>query len=213
MNETAAAEAMARYASGEASAFADVYKHVNGLVRSVVSRYLSDPAAVEDAVQSTFLRAHRARKTFRTDSPASAMRAWYAAMARHVALDELRRSMRAHARVDRATRETEWLAGDRTATEQPDAVFEDEQTRQEERRHLEQLLDRLPATQREVVRRHNLRGESFARMSEHLGTSRGNLRVRAHRARLALRRLFVEEQQASGDVMLGLPGSLAVGGI
>lgn len=204
MNDAAAA--MARYAGGDASAFSEVYAHVNGLVRTVVSRYLSDPAAIEDAVQNTFLRAHRARGTFRAESPVGAMRAWYAAMARHVALDELRRSMRASQRVDRATRETEWLAGDRIATEQPDEVFEDEESRAVERRRLEQLLDRLPAHQREVVRRHNLNGESFARMSEHLGTSRGNLRVRAHRARMALRRLVEDQRRevAANDVSLGL---------
>src|SRR5262245_19343987 len=57
-------EAMARYADGDASAFPVLYDAIAPRIEGLVRRRTSDASRVDDIVQQTFERIHRARGTF-----------------------------------------------------------------------------------------------------------------------------------------------------
>lgn len=181
-------EAMARYAAGDASAFPIVHDHVAPIVHAVLRRHLSDRELVQDGMQATFMRAHRARASFRAEQGIGAIRPWFATLARRVALDMLRGRGRAQQRIARAHREMDWL-DQRRAADRPDERWEAFQQEQQAQRVLGDLMQRLPSSQREVLHMHVVLGETFTSMAARLGTSATNLRVRAHRARTAIRRM------------------------
>ena len=59
-----ASEAMARYAQGEASAFAQVYDELSPKLHGYLRRKLKNEAAAEDVLQHTFMRMHFSRGRF-----------------------------------------------------------------------------------------------------------------------------------------------------
>lgn len=187
VDDVSALDAMDRYAAGDRAAFARVHAFVAPLVRTVLARYLVEPSLVDDAVQATFLRAHRARTNFRPEHGPGSVKAWFATLARHVALDTIRIRMRTQRRLDRARRVEEWL-DERSLAERPDEQWDLARREQLDRNALESALLRLPPSQREVVRSHYLRGEPFVSIARRLGTSASSLRLRAHRARASMRR-------------------------
>src|SRR6185369_16905286 len=57
-------EAMDRYADGDASAFPSLYNAIAPRIEGLVRRRTRDPSRIDDIVQQTFERIHRARGTF-----------------------------------------------------------------------------------------------------------------------------------------------------
>src|SRR3954454_10789965 len=57
-------EAMSRYADGDASAFPILYDSLAPRIEGLVRRRSLDPSRIDDIVQQTFERIHRARGTF-----------------------------------------------------------------------------------------------------------------------------------------------------
>src|SRR5262245_3191960 len=91
MHERADA-AMERYASGDDSAFADVYDAVAPPVYRFALRCLGgDGARAEDVVQQTLLRMHRARGQFVSGAP---VMPWAYTIARRLITDVVRRHRR-----------------------------------------------------------------------------------------------------------------------
>jgi RNA polymerase sigma-70 factor (ECF subfamily) len=84
-------EAMRRYASGDGAAFAMVYDFVAPRVASYLRHRLRDQARVPDLVQQTFLHMHRARRTFIAGSP---VLPWAFAIARRQLVDAYRSAER-----------------------------------------------------------------------------------------------------------------------
>lgn len=180
---------MARYVANEPGAFEPLHAALAPRVRARLGRLVHDAATVEDLLQLTFMRGHLARDRFES-LPSAADRAvegWYLSIARNVALDHLRESYRRQRR-----HTTVFARGDGASigapepTQTPEEIeLAKEQTR-EAARQLERALDRLPATQREVVTLHKLEGLSMAEVADRLDVKQGAVRVRAHRAYKAL---------------------------
>jgi RNA polymerase sigma-70 factor (ECF subfamily) len=84
----AADAAMARYAQGDAAAFAEVYDALAPRLYAFVARRVRDAARAEDVVQQTFLQMHRARAHF---TPGAPVMPWAFAIARRLLIDGLRR--------------------------------------------------------------------------------------------------------------------------
>src|SRR6185436_18879229 len=57
-------DAMARYADGDESAFAVLHDTIAPRIEGLVRRRTRDPSRIDDIVQQTFERIHRARSTF-----------------------------------------------------------------------------------------------------------------------------------------------------
>src|SRR5256885_9691931 len=77
-------EAMNRYADGDASAFPVLYDAVAPRIEGLVKRRTRDPSRIDDIVQQTFERIHRARGTFVRGAD---VLSWAFKIARNLCLD------------------------------------------------------------------------------------------------------------------------------
>ena len=91
-NRTNAADDMrlvARVRSGDQQAVSELYGRYSMLVYSVALRILQDTGAAEDLLQDVFLQLWRKPDAF--DSSRGSLAAWLAVIARHRAIDRLRK--------------------------------------------------------------------------------------------------------------------------
>jgi len=184
---------MERYIDGDQQAFVALHDRLQPRIRARLGRMVRDEALVEDLVQQTFLRAHQARDRYEAGPGAGdrAVEGWFLAIARNAALDSMRHQYRRDRR--HATLEARGeLEGMGVSAERPNSeTLQIEHEREEaQARLVRAAIDRLPPTQREVVKLHKLSGMPMAEISERLGVRPGALRVRAHRAYKALARLL-----------------------
>src|SRR5689334_8931021 len=77
-------DAMARYADGDDAAFPVLYDAIAARIEGLVRRRTADPSRIDDIVQQTFERIHRARGTFRRGSD---VLSWAFKIARNLCLD------------------------------------------------------------------------------------------------------------------------------
>jgi RNA polymerase sigma-70 factor (ECF subfamily) len=168
---------MDRYAAGDDAAFADVYDAVAPRLYAYLRRQTRNAARSEDLVQRTLLRMHCARGTFISGS---AVLPWGFAIARRLLIDELRRNRRdvlsgAEVVLDDAEPESSDIAGD-GLVEARDLA-----------RQIQKELARLPETQRTAFELMRFDGLSHVEAAEVLGTTVSAVKLRAHRAYVALR--------------------------
>jgi RNA polymerase sigma-70 factor (ECF subfamily) len=141
---------------------------LRGRVRHVLARAGQRDMDVEDVVQEVLLAVHLKRNTWQPDQPFGP---WVAAIARHKAVDAMRRrGWRSHVPIEEFA---EILAG-----EEPEPRTSD----REVARHLERLSPR----QREVVQAIAILGASIAETAEQLKMSEVAVRVALHRGLASL---------------------------
>lgn len=166
-------EAMGRYADGDPEAFETVYRLLAPMVERCHRRW-AGPAAAEDLTQQTFMKIHRVRDRYQRGSPVGP---WVLSIARHLAIDSLRKR----------GRNREWLT-DRghlpELTSEP--VIDDRDVAEAVRA----AVAELPQAQRDVIALHKLEERPFAEVADLLGIQEGAARVRAHRAYGRLRELL-----------------------
>jgi RNA polymerase sigma-70 factor (ECF subfamily) len=177
---------MDRYAAGEDAAFGDVYDAVAPRVYAFVRRRVPDQARAEDIVQQTLLHMHRARGTF---IRGSAVLPWALAIARRLLVDDARRNRRDVLFGAGDTDDT--LASQETSA---DGVVE----AAELARRLQAELVRLPASQRSAFELLRFDGLSQTEAAEVLGATVSAVKLRAHRAYVALRATLGEFEGPSG---------------
>lgn len=199
-------QAMDRFASGDDAALGDVYDLASPAVLSFLKGLCRDPQQAEDLTQETFLRIHRARGLFR---PGARVLPWAYTIARRLFLDEVRarrsekifpagggtsfgRDGSAGGGVD----QTEAARALETASTGPSA--EDLFADQELSRALDQALARLPEAQASAFRLLKGEGLSVAEVAGIMGTTKGAVKLRAHRAYETLRGLLRSELGAGG---------------
>ncbi len=184
---------MEHYIDGDERAFLALHRALQPRVRARLGRMVRDEALVEDLVQQTFMRAHQARSSYQAGPGANdrAVEGWFLAIARNAALDSMRHQFRRDRRHAALEARGE-LEGMGVPTERPNSELAHLEREREaaEVRRVRAAIDRLPPTQREVVKLHKLSGLPMAEISERLGVRPGALRVRAHRAYRALARLL-----------------------
>src|SRR3954469_17566170 len=76
--------AMDRYADGDAAAFPTLYDAIAGRIEAFVRRRSREPSRIDDIVQQTFERIHRARGTFIRGSD---VLSWAFKIARNLCID------------------------------------------------------------------------------------------------------------------------------
>lgn len=169
---------MDRYAGGDDAAFASLYDALSGeMFGFLLRRCRGDHAIAEDLLQQTFLRIHRARRSF---SRGAAVFPWAYAIARRVFIDDRRR-----ARLELVVEpsEDELSLAPLVRAEQESMV--DAKTIAAT---LRDVLSEMPEPRRaafELVRRD---GMSTAEAALVLGVSESAVKVRVFRAQEALRR-------------------------
>jgi RNA polymerase sigma-70 factor (ECF subfamily) len=138
--------------------------------------------AVDDLVQETLLRVHRARHTYRAGEP---LLPWVYAIARHTRVDHFRKTRRHQSReeqVDLAELQTH--AAPQAATQSlPD---------------FETLMGYLPDSQREVLTMLKVLGMTVEEVARATSSTGGAVKQKAHRAYEKLRAVL-ENWQATGS--------------
>jgi RNA polymerase sigma-70 factor (ECF subfamily) len=184
---------MQSYLDGDFTALAKLYRLLAPRVRRTVQGRIHDADLVEDVVQQTFVRAHFGRQGFRArtaDAVLSdeAVVAWYLAIARNTAIDGVRseqRHRRGRVAVDDDTKPLFPLDA-RSQSVDPEESRMDDERRAETRARVRAAIFDLPASQRDVVVMHKLRGLPMQAVADQLQVRPGAVRVRAHRAYASL---------------------------
>jgi len=166
--------------AGERAAYERLLREVTPLIRSIVRRYCSNRADIEEMVQDTLLTVHRVRHTY---DPSRPFGPWLAAIASRRSIDALRRRIRV-TRNETPEDGTYETFSDAAANNELEAVRSTEE--------VGELLRRLPARQREALEALKLKEMSLKEASVSSGQSVAALKVNAHRALKALRAMFQE---------------------
>jgi len=175
---TAASLAMDRYASGDDSAFSELYDLLAPRLSSFLLRRMGDAAATEDLLQQTFLQMHCARRHFVRGADVTP---WAFAIARRLHVD-LVRKRKPESALDWADDEVPpaLLA----PGEQPDTIVAFDRLA----RRVEDQLAQVPERQRAAFELVYGDGLSPSQAAHVLGTSVVAVRLRLHRACEALRK-------------------------
>jgi RNA polymerase sigma-70 factor (ECF subfamily) len=169
--------AMDRYADGDDAAFEQVYDALAPRLYSYLLRQTRCPSRAEDLVQQTLLHMHCARGRF---VRGASCRPWAFAIARRLMIDGMRRR-RPEVALDDADE------GALEASTAPRAGADDVLHTRRRARSLEIELSRLPETQRVAFELIKQEGLSLREAAEILGTTVTAIKLRAHRAYVALR--------------------------
>ena len=176
------AELMARYCDGDRAAFDALYAEVAPRLFGFLHKLVGDRALAEDVLQETLLKLHEARGFYvRGADPVP----WMFTIARHAAFDELRKKKRARVRLvgdeDRAPPEPR---ADLSGAPEPARGSDDPAGAE-----ALAALESLPAPQRQALLLTKVEGLSQAEAAARAGTTPGAIKLRAHRAYVALRKL------------------------
>jgi RNA polymerase sigma-70 factor (ECF subfamily) len=184
--------AMARFAAGEDAALAEVYDLGSPAVLTFLHRLCRDRPLAEDLTQETFLRIHRARGLYRPGAP---VLPWAYTIARRLFLDSVR-ARRAEVQESYAS-DTERLSPHDVAGESPSAeeLLSDAELTQA----VDDALAKLPEAQASAFRLLKGEGLSIAEVAAVMGTSKGAVKLRAHRAYVALRGLLGKRVERKGS--------------
>jgi len=178
---------MRRAQEGDAAAYRALLTELDGVLRAYLTRVIGEASLAEDGVQETLIAVHKARHTWDSSRP---FRPWLMAIARHKAIDMLRRGRNlrdataSHADEERVQMAVEWRADERSAAEEnrPEAALE-----------VDRLLARLPDSFREAIVLTKLEGRTVEDAASRAAISTTAMRSRVHRAMRELRRWIEEE--------------------
>jgi RNA polymerase sigma-70 factor (ECF subfamily) len=170
----------------EVDAFQELYEANHQRVRCFIARIVG-PQQAEDLVQVAFAKAAGAWSGFRGDAQAST---WLYRIAANVVSDWLRSRSALEAKVtDQLPNalDHEAYAQSACSAAQGQPSPEQELVRKEMRSCIRRLIGQLPETHRSVLALAELGGFSDSEVAQSLGISRGNAKVRLHRARSQLK--------------------------
>jgi RNA polymerase sigma-70 factor (ECF subfamily) len=168
---------MLAYGRGNAAAFEELFRRYKDKTYSFFLRATGNRAVAEDLFQTTFLRLHRARKTYNGGS----FRAFLFTVAANLLRDE-RARVEHRRRVDTAGEPAEALAESKQA-DSPEDLAEAAETRA----LLESAIAQLPAGLRDVLLLSRYQALNNAEVAAALGISPGAARVRLFRALTMMR--------------------------
>ncbi len=177
--------------SGSVGAFAEIVRCFQHDVRRAVTRHLGRMPDVDDVAQEVFVQAWQNLGTYQATGN---LRAWLLGIARHRALDFLRRETVRRRRRDLLAEfaEADLLAA---RAEIPSDDAEDDQVMA----RLQACLDHLESRQRSLIERFYFEDESAESIAAELGRRPGTIRMMLLRIRTALRQC-IERPGTSGSV-------------
>jgi RNA polymerase sigma-70 factor, ECF subfamily len=183
---------MERYARGDEAAFAELYDAIAPRLLGFLRRATRDAFAAEDLMQQTLLHMHRARGSF---IPGAPVLPWAFVIARRLLTDQARRRQ-----VERRLFSEAPADNDRRAYEPAAATAaaaDDVLHALRLGRRLQDRIDALPELQRTAYKLVQQEGLSLKKAAETLGTSVTAVKLRAHRAYVALRAVLREAGEPS----------------
>jgi RNA polymerase sigma-70 factor (ECF subfamily) len=170
---------MEAYVAGDEGAFERLFRSLAPSVHAFFVRSVGRGAAADDLLQTTFLKLHGARASWRKGER---LRPWVFTIAGRVRVDWLRRQGRREEEGYEDEQVADVAAGDAA----------DELEGHERAERVRAALDALPEPQRVVVHLHRIEGLGFAEIGRALGISEGAAKLRAFRAYGRLRELLAD---------------------
>jgi RNA polymerase sigma-70 factor (ECF subfamily) len=158
--------------SGDQSALATLYDRYSSLVYSVALRVLQDTAAAEDVLQDIFMQLWRNPGAF--DASRGNMAAWLAVIARHRAIDALRRR--------RPENELDAM----TVSVECDLVTYTDRSRAMDK--VREALQVMPSSQRSALEMAYFEGLTHVEIAKKTGEPLGTIKTRIRSALITLRK-------------------------
>ncbi len=162
---------------GDQNAFAQLVAKYQTPVYNLTYRMLGNAGDAEDAAQETFLRAYMQLKQFHAGQKFAT---WLLSIAAHHCIDRLRRRRFLWLSID------DEAIGESLASDVPEP--DDEALRHEGEQEIARLLERLSPTNRLVVVLKYWYDQPVEEIARTTGDSVSAVKVKLHRARLALAR-------------------------
>ncbi len=166
--------------NGDSYLFSLLVRRYNDRLFRILRSYLSDEEAIKDALQQTYMRAYEYLDSWRGNARFST---WITRIAINEALKYIKKRKRysdLHSFNLNSGEETR-LAG------KIDQTPEDDLIQQDMKRLLEQAVEELSSTYKNVYIKREMENMSTSRTAENLGITNANVKVRLHRARKKLR--------------------------
>jgi RNA polymerase sigma-70 factor (ECF subfamily) len=160
--------------SGDQGAMAALYDRYSSIVYSVALRVLQDTGAAEDVLQNIFMQLWRNPGAF--DSSRGNMAAWLAVIARHRAIDSLRR------------RRPETDIEDVVVAVEPDLASDTDRSRAMDK--VRGALETMPPPQRSALEMAYFEGLTHAEIAEKTGEPLGTIKTRIRTGLLSLRKVL-----------------------
>ena len=160
--------------SGDQGAMASLYDRYSSIVYSVALRVLQDTGAAEDVLQDIFMRLWRNPGAF--DASRGNMAAWLAVIARHRAIDALRR------------RRPENDIENVIVSVEPDLASEADRSRAMVK--VREALQAMPGTQRSALEMAYFEGLTHVEIAEKTGEPLGTIKTRIRSGLLSLRKVL-----------------------
>lgn len=181
-------ELVARAGAGNQEAFEQLVRDNQNRVYSLAVRLVGDREEAADLAQEAFLRAWQGLAAFQGES---SFATWIYRLTTNVCIDYLRRKKRRQ-EVEPAVS----LDDEDSGWAEPADAGQDPQRKLEEAersRALSRGLERLPEHQRQVLVMRELSGLSYQEIGAATGLDLGTVKSRIARARLALRKILLED--------------------
>ncbi len=178
-------EAMDRYADGDASAFPVLYDAIASRIEGLVRRRTRDPSRIDDIVQQTFERIHRARGSFIRGSD---VLSWAFVIARNLCTDLGAQGWREHGVA---------AGGPDPLAEAVAEVVDAERiaTARETLGRVVRAFRGLPTRQQLALELVRVEGFSMAAAAENLGVTVASLKMSVFRGAAALRGAVLDEAE------------------
>lgn len=178
-------ELIAEVLSGDSAAFNELSSRHRPRVERLCQRFFSDPEMARDLAQESFIRAYTALRTYRAEMPFGG---WLRSIVINLCYDELRRRRRRPEELvgDFGAPEVQWMHLVNEAS--PEDLVGEAEERQEAHDLAHRLLDTLRPEDRMVMVMKESEDMSVAEIASILGWSEAKVKIRAFRARQALRK-------------------------
>jgi RNA polymerase sigma-70 factor (ECF subfamily) len=171
--------------AGEETAFEQIFDRYKRLVAAVASRYFQRPEEIEEILQISFAKVYFELKNFRGKHDFS-LASWLARITANICLDTLRKQKRKpeNLHCEFSDNEAEILfSGVKLKNKTTENLLI-------ERDLAKKLLSNLPAEDRAILQMLYEEEMSVGEVAEATGWSNSKIKIRAHRARHALRKIL-----------------------
>ena len=188
-------ELIAEVLAGQTDSFSELAGRHRQRVERLCRRFFSDEEMARDIAQESFIRAFTALRSYRAEMPFGG---WLRAIVVNLCYDELRRRRRRPEELvgDFSAPEVQWMQLVNGAT--PEQLVGDAEERRESYDLAHRLLDTLKPEDRMVMVLKESEELSVSEIAETLGWSEAKVKIRAFRARQALRKQAERMLAASG---------------
>ena len=170
---------------GDTDAFTELAARHRPRVERLCRRFFSDEEMARDIAQESFIRAYTALASYRAEMPFGG---WLRAIVVNLCYDELRRRRRRPEELvgDFSAPEVQWMQTTNVAS--PEDLVGEAEERREAYDLAHRLLDTLKPEDRMVMVLKESEDLSVSEIAETLGWSEAKVKIRAFRARQALRK-------------------------